>query len=155
VPFFFVWRPKLARTFHSAFGLAPGALQEDHPDLAERVQRNQSTAFILEGTPHESPVEAESWTMYGVIAAQRRAAGNVWLVVSGLAGPATFGAAMMVKDIVDELPWSAKGHSQVLWVPVKVRIQAGKPMALSGDIREVAGAEFDGNPRTWPETDRS
>jgi hypothetical protein len=155
VPFFFVWRPSLAKDFHSAFGLAPAALQADHPELAARVVRNQSTAFILEGTPHESPIEAQSWTMHGIIAAQRRAAGNVWLVVSGLAGPATYGAAIMVKQIVTELPWAAKGPSQVLWVPVKVHIRAGKPKPLDGDIREVDGAEFDGSPRTWPVGDHS
>jgi hypothetical protein len=153
VPFFFVWRPKLAASFHSAFGLAPAALQADHPELAAHVERNQSTAFILDGTPHESPVEGPSWTMHGIIAAQRRAAGNVWVVVSGLAGPATYGAAVMVKQIVTELPWSAKGPSQVLWVPVKVHIRAGKPKPLDGDIREVDGAEFDGSPRTWPGTE--
>jgi hypothetical protein len=150
VPFYFAWRPLLAEGFHSAFGLTPRELQADHPELAGRVERDESSAFILEGTPHESRVEAQSWTMHGIIAAQRRAAGNVWLVVSGLAGPATFGTATMVKHIITELPWSAKGPSQVLWVPVKVHIRAGNPMPLEGDIRVVVHSEFDGDPRIWP-----
>ena len=87
--------------------------------------------------------------MYGIIAAQRRAAGNVWLVVSGLAGPATYAAATMVKQISTELPWSANGPSHVLWVPIKVQIRAGKHKPLDGDIREVVYAEFDGKPRIW------
>jgi len=155
VPFFFVWRPKLAEDFHSTFGLSWRELQAEHPELAARVERNQSTAFILDNKPHESRTEAHSWTMYGIIAAQRRAAGNVWLVVSGLAGPATYAAATKVKQITAELPYSANGHSQVLWVPVKVQIRAGKNKPLEGDIREVVYSEFDGKPRIWESNGQS
>jgi len=150
VPFFFVWLPKLSENFHSAFGLTWRELQADHRDLASRVEHNQATAFILDNKPHETRADGHSWTIYGIIAAQRRAAGNVWLVVSGLAGPATYAAATMVKQITAELPWSANRPSKVLWVPVKVLIRAGKPKPLDGDIREVVLAEFDGNPRIWP-----
>jgi len=151
VPFFFVWLPKLARHFRSAFGLTWRELQADCGPIALRVKRNQAAAFILEGTPHVAPSEGKAWTMYGIIAAQRRAAGNVWLVVSGLAGPATNAAAMMVKEITAELPWAKGKPSKVLWVPVKVKIKAGESTAFSGDIREVVQAEFDGEPRIWPE----
>jgi hypothetical protein len=56
----------------------------------------------------------------------------------------------MVKQITAELPWSANRPSEVLWVPIKVQIRAGKPKPLDGDIREVVYAEFDGKPRIWP-----
>jgi hypothetical protein len=150
VPFFFAWRPGLAENFHSAFGLTWRELRADHPELSKRVQHNQSSAFILEEKAHESPAEGHVWTMYGIIAAQRRAAGNVWLVVSGLAGPATFGTATMVKQITAELPWSSGRPAGVLWVPMKVHIRAGKAKPDDGDIREVVYAEFDGKPRIWP-----
>jgi hypothetical protein len=151
VPFFFIWLPKLARHFRSAFALTGRELESDFPDLATRVKRNEASAFVLEGAPHAVPAEGNSWTMYGIVAAQHRAAGNVWLVVSGLAGPATHAAATMVKEIASELPWS-KGHpSKVLWVPVKVKIKSGTPGPRDGDIREIVQAEFDGEPRTWPE----
>ncbi|MEK7674709.1 MAG: hypothetical protein AAB676_02595 [Verrucomicrobiota bacterium] len=148
--FFLVWLPKLAENFHSAFGLTWRELQASHLELAACIERNQATAFILEDQPHESRAGGHAWTMYGIIAAQRRAAGNVWLVVSGLAGPATCAAATMVKQITAELPWSANRPSPVLWVPIKVQIRAGKPKPLDGDIREVGSAEFDGKPRIWP-----
>jgi len=151
VPFYFVWRPKLAENFHSAFGLSWREVRADHPELSKRIESNQASAFILDGKIHESPAEGHAWTMYGIIAAQRRAAGNVWLVVSGLAGPATSGTATMVKQITAELPWSSGRPSKVLWVPVRVHIRAGKPKPLDGDIREVVHSEFDGNPRIWPE----
>jgi hypothetical protein len=151
VPFYFVWLHKVAAQFRSAFGLTGEDLRADHADLARRVQSNGTTAVLLEGKVHESPTKSHEWTMYGIIAAQRRAAGNVWVVVSGLHGPATFGAATMVSHITDELPWSSKGPSKVLWVPVKVLVSAGKAKPTDGDIREVISAEFDGKPRIWPE----
>jgi hypothetical protein len=59
----------------------------------------------------------------------------------------------MVKEIAAELP-ATKGHaSNVLWMPVKVKIKAGDSGSLMGDVREVVSAEFDGEPRLWPEND--
>ncbi len=150
VPFFYVWLPKLAQGFHSAFGLTWRELDSDSKSIASRVKRNQASAFVLEGEPHGVPAEGKSWTMYGVIAAQRRAAGNVWLVVSGLAGPATYAAAKMVKQIVAELPWGNGKPSSVMWIPVKIKIKAGEADSINGDCREIVQADFDGEPRFWP-----
>ncbi len=57
----------------------------------------------------------------------------------------------MVKEISAELPWSKGKESKVMWVPVKVKIKAGKTAPLSGDTREIIEAAFDGEPRLWPE----
>ena len=149
VPFFFVWLHKIASNFHSAFGLSAEDLQTDYPELAERVRKNQSTAVIMDKEVRESPIRASEWTMYGIIAAQRRSAGNVWLVVAGLHGPATYGAAKVVQDICEELPWPSHGKSPVLWVPVKVLVGAGTAKATDGDVRIVKKAELDGSPRFW------
>jgi hypothetical protein len=151
VPFFFVWLPRLSRGFRSAFGLTWRELQSDYEPIASRVKRNQAAAVLIEGQPHVAAAEGNSWTMHGIIAAQRRAAGHVWLVVSGLVGPATNAAASMVKEVTAELPWSKGKPSKVLWVPVKVEIKAGPASPFQGDVREVVKATFDGEPRTWPE----
>lgn len=150
VPFFFVWLPRLARNFRSAFGLTWRELESDAKAFALRVKNNQSSAFVLDGVTHGVSAEGKSWTMYGVIAAQRRAAGNVWLVVSGLAGPATNAATKMVKEITAELPWGNGKPSSVLWIPVKVKIKVGEAGSVNGDCREIVQTEFDGEPRFWP-----
>ena len=150
VPFCFVWRPQFAGVFQSAFGLGVKSLEALDAKMATEVKRNRASAFVLEGNIHKVPVKGRTWTMYGVIAAQRRAAGNVWLVVSGLAGSATCAAANKVKDIVDELPWAKGQPSKVLWVPVKVEISAGKSSPGDGDIRKIVSADFDGPARIWP-----
>lgn len=146
VPFYFVWLHKIAANYLSAFGLS---FRDLEAELARRVERGDATAVRFENKTYESPTRASQWTMYGFIAAQRRAAGNIWLVVAGLHGPATYGAATMVKEITEELPWSSRGPSPILWVPVKVSVRAGKAKPTDGDIREVTGAEFDGQPRIW------
>ena len=155
LPFYFVWLHKIAAKFRSAFGLTCDDLRAGQRELARRVERNASTAVLFEGKICESPTGGHDWMMHGIIAAQRRAAGNVWVVVAGLHGPATFGAATVVKEITDELPWSSRGPSDVLWVPVKVHVRAPKAKPTDGDIREVVDSEFEGKPRIWPDQSRA
>ena len=152
LPFYFVWPPKASRSFHSAFGLTWRELA-DFKQLAQAVKTNRTAAFILNGSPHVTPTDGKSWTMFGIIAAQRRACGSVWLVVSGLAGPATLAAARLVKSIDAELPITANQDSQVLWMPMKATIRTGRPSSVvSGDLREIVDAELVGEPNFWPNT---
>lgn len=151
LPFYFVWLPKVAHGFRSAFGLIWQDLTTEFKTLAEEVRKSRSSAFILNGEPHAIPAEGKTWTMYGLIAAQRRACGSVWLVVSGLAGPATLAAARLVKHVNAELPISDHQDSAVLWVPVKASIKTGRPSSVvSGDLREIVDAELVGEPELWP-----
>jgi hypothetical protein len=150
LPFFFAWRWKAAGKFQSAFGLSPQELQSLDSKVANEVRRNRASAFVLGRTAYSVAAKGKSWIMLGIIAAQRRAAGNVWLVVSGLAGPATFAAALKVKDIVEELPWSMGKPSKVLWVPVRVHVETRENTRQGGDVREIGSAEFEGNVRFWP-----
>ncbi len=151
LPFFFVWLPRAAHRFSSAFGLTWQELASEFKPLSEKVRNNKCSAFILNGVPHVAPAEAKSWTMYGVIAAQRRACGSVWLVVSGLAGPATLAAARLVKRVDDALPTTSHQDSPVLWVPVRATIKTGMASSVvSGDLREIVSAELVGEPQIWP-----
>ncbi len=151
LPFYFVWVPRVAHGVRSAFGLTWQELTADFKQLAQAVKQNQTSAFILNGTPYSVPIEAKSWTMYGIIAAQRRANSCVWLVVSGLAGPATLAAARLVKRINAELPVANNQNSPVLWMPVKATIKTGRPSSVvSGDLREIVEAELVGEPHFWP-----
>jgi hypothetical protein len=152
LPFYFVWLPRAARGFRSAFGLTWLELEPEHKQLAQLVKTDRAAAFVLDGTPHAVPSEAKSWTMYGVIAAQRRASGSVWLVVSGLAGPATLAAARLVKWVDAELPIAQGRNSPVLWMPLKAIIRTGQPSSVtSGDLREIVDFELVGEPKFWPE----
>lgn len=150
LPFYFAWRPQLAQNFRSAFGLTSSELALEFEDLAERNESGDSSAVIIDGEVFESPAKEDHWDIYGIIAAQRRAQGNVWMVVSGLAGPATYGTATMVKHIAEELPFSQGTPSKVIWVPVKVTVTIGEERPNDGDLRKIVGCEIDGEPRIWP-----
>ncbi len=151
LPFYFAWVPRVTRGFRSAFGLTWRELMPEFKELAQALRQNRSSAFILNGRPHAVPIESKSWTMFGVIAAQRRASGSVWLVVSGLAGPATLAAARLLKLVSAELPFAGNQNSKVLWMPIKVTIKTGRPSSVaSGDLREIVDAELVGEPNFWP-----
>jgi len=152
VPFFFAWRAGAADgKFCSAFGLSADGLKDINPNIAAQVRRNSASAFVLDGVAHCVAARDKSWIMHGIIAAQRRSKHSVWLVVSGLAGPATYAAALKVKDMVTELPWSSdKDPSKILWVPVKVRVCTRSDARHGGDIREIETPDFDGVERLWP-----
>ncbi len=153
LPFYFVWVPQAARSFRSAFGLTWQELMPEFKPLAGAVKQNRAAAFILNGVAHAAPTEGKSWTMYGIIAAQRRACGSVWLVVSGLAGPATLAAARLVKRLDAELPVTDNQNSRVLWMPVKATIRTSRPSSVaSGDLREIVDAELVGEPNFWPQS---
>jgi hypothetical protein len=154
LPFWYCWAPVIAGRFRSAFALTSAELQAFDPGIAARVRANQSHAFCLEGKIHEVPRTGKTWKMHGILAAQRRPAGNLWLVVAGLAGPATCAAAKLAPDLQAVLPWQEGQASSVLWAPVLAHIREGVAERSRGDIRELEEVQFVGRPRQSPATSR-
>ena len=150
LPFWYCWAPITAGKFRSAFALTAAELSTFAPDTAGRVRANQSHAFGLEGKIHEVRRNGTAWRMHGIVAAQRRANGNLWLVISGLAGPATCAAAKLVSEIQAFLPWQPRQVSRVLWVPILAQVKEGPAPHSRGDIRELEHVEFAGPPRLYP-----
>lgn len=150
LPFWYCWAPVIAGRFHSAFALTPDGLATFHAGIAARVRANQSHAFGFEGQVHEVPRTGDAWTMHGIIAAQRRPAGNVWLVISGLAGPATCAAAKLVPAFKGYLSWQPHQTSAALWIPVRAQVKQGAASPARGDLRELERQTFLGEPRQHP-----
>jgi hypothetical protein len=134
LPFYFAWPPKSTGRYRSAFALTWRELEVFDAKVARAVRSNRSSAFVLDGKVHEVEMDAGRWMMHGVIAAQRRSAGNVWLVVSGLTGPATHAASELVKRVVPELPSTPGEDSPVLWVPIRALVSYDRTRHL-GDNR--------------------
>ncbi len=134
----------IAEKFRSAFALTTVELSAQQKDIGARVRANQSHAFGLGDKVFEVTRTGKSWQMHGIVAAQRRPAGNLWLVVSGLAGPATCAAAKLVPDIRAMLPWQPHRISPVLWVPVIAHVKEGAANHARGDIRELDQVQFAG-----------
>lgn len=149
LPFFYAWPPNKAPRFRSAFALDARQLAKFNRRPARALQENRIAAFVLDQEVFEVPRHGNRWTMYGVIAAQRREEQSVWLVVSGLSGPATFGAAMHTKRITAELPWKKDAVAPVLWVPIEASIVADESLGSEGDNRELVSVKALSPPRLW------
>jgi hypothetical protein len=149
LPFWYCWAPRVAGKFRSGFALTPKELQALNPDIARRVAANQSNAFGLDGNVSEVPRTGRSWRMLGMVAAQRRPAGNLWMVLSGLAGPATCAAARVVAEIHAFVPWEAHRASPVVLAPVIAQVREGPANPARGDIRELEKVELLGPPRLY------
>ena len=150
LPFWYCWSPVVAEKFRSAFALTPAELKLVAKDIAARVDANESHAFGLGDKVYEVPRTGKAWQMPGIVAAQRRPKGNLWLVVSGVAGPATCAAAKLVPEIRAMLPWQPQQVSPVLWVPVIAHVKEGAANPARGDIRELDSVHLAGPPHLYP-----
>lgn len=152
LPFYFGWRPKLAGKFRSAFGLTWRDFKDKDPKLAAQLRSNEVSVFFCGKKRFLVPAREKRWTIPGIIAAQRRAAGNVWLVVAGLAGPATYAAAACVKNLTSELPWKKGTNSDVLWALIKAQVRVDKDNKIAGDVRRVCNFGLASGPMTYSVT---
>ena len=149
MPFFFAWPPHLSRHLRSAFALSWRELKALDEPAAQAVMQNKASAFVSNSKVYTVAVGGNQWEMYGVIVAQRRSAGNVWLVISGLTGPATYAAATLVKKVDAELPMTKGKDSTILWLPVRAIINADQTRKHLGDNRDVDSVEAMSEPQFW------
>jgi hypothetical protein len=140
MPFCFVWTPSMTKDAASAFSISWESINVQDPPLAKAIKDEQAVAFLVNDKIHPVVLPNPPWKMFGAIVAQRRKNGQIWLVVCGTSGPATYAAAQLVKQIEAALPISANQHSPVLWVPIVADV-ATSP-AFQGDNRVVEKCEF-------------
>jgi len=137
LPFYFVW-PHEEHMFESRFADDGQSIQDIDPILAEEIQQRRFGAMALRTENGVLGVRQRgtAWTDYGVVVAQRRATGQIWLVLCGLSGPATYAAARAVKLILEAIPRTEPvgQHSPIVWTIVEAAIQLGR---VSGDPRDV------------------
>ncbi len=150
VPFAFHWPARVSRGFRSGFTCTTGDLESTakkgfqfkEPGWRGLIRRGKASAFIMGDQVLAVPLGVRKWDAYGVIVAQRRSAGNVWLVVAGITGPATYAAAMLVNRLSVELPAEQRGDGPILLQAVKTAITTDKSRK-AGDNREI------GSPAPW------
>ncbi|MBN2506038.1 MAG: hypothetical protein JXQ71_05030 [Verrucomicrobia bacterium] len=150
-PFSFVWSPNVRPSFPSGFSLTAANFAARLPGkLAREIRRNQAWALMVGSRGYRVGWHHQTTTMYGIVAAQRRQDGKIYLVVAGISGPATYAAAQLVRQIADELPYpmGKNAHGQVLWAAIKVPVTTCPSMP--GDNRRVGKADFLVKPQTWP-----
>lgn len=169
LPFQFVWppdpppRPDLPPSLAvpSTFALGPEDLGPRRADLADRIRTRGFGALACRlHPPATSPagppsaaveqvfevpaIGPHSWNSYGVICAQRRPAGHLWVVLAGLSGPATLAAARMLQDFLPAppLPVRRQPIPPVHWALVEARLREGHDSPEEGDNRQLLDARL-------------
>ena len=140
LPFHFVWSKDLKNLYRtSTFALDPIALKEAHPEASAELSSGDTRALVVGDELYmQSPSKTgKTWKDYGVVVAQRRENGQVFIVLAGLSGPATFAAAeALVSHRTGTLPRApeAGGHGLVRWALVEATVE---DRGGRGDTRDV------------------
>lgn len=165
LPFAFVWADS-SKAFKSTFWMPVDSFLDyiDRHDIAlddrkrRRFETPESGARALVvgdrvfcGAEPFGPPDGEGRTGkkqkkdYGLVAVQRRENGAIWVVASGLSGPATFGAAREVKNLTEHLPTTSwGGHSDTMLRIVETTFDMSGPDA---DPRHITGSTIIDGPR--------
>ncbi len=153
LPFRFVW-PQDRPEFVSSFELDETDVAQADAKLATEIAGGDVNVMGLSIGGEVMPVhrKGDSWSTYGIIAAQRRSTGPIWLVLAGLDGASTFGAASDTWRFAEAIPPADKGeHSKVQWAVVETSVVIDP--TLSGDQRVVGTQSMRHGPHFWsPET---
>ena len=145
-PFSFVWAQPLRSTFATPVTSLQATVGAD--ELAA-LKSGRASAMLINGRAHVVENSYTEATIPGVIAAQRMIDERIVVVVAGLSGPATFGAATLLKDLAAELPPASADpdHAAVMWAAIEVHVVA-KADAF-GDTRVPDKWEFITTPEVW------
>ncbi len=148
LPFYFIWARGSDR-FSSRFAGDAKSIERLDSQLASAIRKSPARAMGLRvgNTVYPTHIAGNKWKDYGIIAAQRRRNGQLWLVLCGLTGPTTLAAAKAVKSLANVLTPSPVGEdSAVQWAVVKAAIETTE---MPGDARKVIGQEIIDGPKVW------
>jgi hypothetical protein len=136
----FWWCPLAPTPFPSAFRATIAELKRLDSALANDLHGNRvwgvlkvkDQLFVLRRTWTDT-----TWTAHGVVFVQRRPNNRTWMVIAGLSGPATFGAALAVSDDqTGGAPTDLGAGVGVRWDVVEVTVN--QEVGGQGDPRSVA-----------------
>ena len=150
LPFHFVWPPNLDHLFPSAFRYTPEELAAFDPQAARLVHAQTASALEMGGSVYLDRLKQRlTGESYGVCVAQRRPGGQIWLVLAGVTGPATFAAARLAHRLALPLHPTGPGEpSAVYWAPVCAYVQQD-PKRAFGAFLEVEDQEILSGPHPW------
>ena len=140
LPFAFAWPPVASEHIESCCAISEQELQRLKEPWARAVASEKASALLInapstragarpDSTPASSwisvprvPPKSQAWDMYATVVAQRRDKGQIWVVLCGISGPATHAAAIQLKNIAEALPSVERGHGEVMWGVIKVKM---------------------------------
>jgi hypothetical protein len=150
LPFHFVWKPMLDYVFPSCFHLDSADISSRDPAAATAVRDNSASAVVTAKDVFVDPVHPDhSGDTYGICIAQRRKRGQVWLVLAGVTGVATFVAAKLAKSLATRLHEQKPGQdSDVYWAVIRAGVDedSNRPLA---NVRTFAKEAIVSGPHVW------
>lgn len=146
LPFSFVWPQPLRSTFATSVSSLHAPVGD--AELAA-LKSGRASAMLINKRAHVVHLTYMQATIPGVIAAQRMIDERIVVVVAGLSGPATFGAANLLKNLTAELPPYSPDpeRAAVVWAAVGVHVVAKAD--VFGDARVPDSWEFITQPAVW------
>lgn len=119
LPFHFAWARDVEDVYASAFHYTADELRAIDPRAARAVAESRASALEADGRVYLDRVKQkrqnERGASLGVCVAQRRPGGQVWMVLAGITGPATYAAARVASRL--ELNLTDDG-GRVYWTAV-------------------------------------
>jgi hypothetical protein len=148
LPFHFTWPEGLDHLFPSAFRYTADELEGLDREAARAVRKEQASALESGGRVHLDRLKLkQKGESYGVCVAQRRPRGQIWLVLAGVTGPATYAAARLVDRMAFRLNAPPGESSPVFWAPVRARVQPD--LDRVGRFLKVEEQELLSGPFAW------
>jgi len=150
LPFRFAWKPGIGYVFSSYFHLHSDDIFSRDPDAAKAVREGDASALVTAEELFLDRVHPErpGYT-YGVCVAQRRRRGQVWLVLAGVTGVATFVAAKLAKNLTTRLhEQKPDQNSAVYWAVIRARVEEDLDRPL-GNVRVFAEEEIVSGLHVW------
>jgi hypothetical protein len=144
LPFRFFWQQE---SRPSSFTVTENELKPYRDKLRKFLSEGKCSALLVrcEDMVEECLVidrhkRSRQWKTHGIIAAQRREHGQLWVVAAGLEGPASLGAAKELASLESVPAQEANGLSKVMQYYVTHEVHNGDaPAGLKQDTRELGG----------------
>jgi hypothetical protein len=150
LPFYFVWGSALTSVFPSYFNLRSKEFAERDPNAAGLIDAGHASALV---TAEEVFVDTVHQThqgdTYGVCVAQRRKGGQVWLIVAGITGAATYVTAKLARNLATRLHEQKPGEdSDIYWAVVRAGVTKD-PNLPPGNVRSVTEETIASGLHVW------
>jgi hypothetical protein len=144
-PVRFVWGAAAESASRSRFQAKPETIRTVAPDLARELAVGEAWGALQIQDKFYAlrSKNQQSWSDYGVVLLQRRAHGQVWVIVAGLSGPATYACAEAVAtELKGSVAEEHSGPSPIRWDVVKATVTRTEAV---GDPRAVSSWEVVGS----------
>jgi hypothetical protein len=148
VPFHFLWPDGRDHVFPSAFQRSSA----DTPATgaaSRALKRGVSALATATGLYVDKLDRSYNGVNYGVCVAQRRSRGQIWVVLAGISGPATFAVAQLANRLAFNLQAGPTGEdSPVLWAVIECSVRRDD-QRVGGNFLVVTDQATVSGPHEW------